>query len=59
MSTIPSLGQESAFGRGQPNIARQVMAKRIIELAREGERNPDRLCERVLAAMDICDGHKD
>lgn len=38
---------------GQPDIAREVIAKRIIELARKGERDPDRLCERVLAAMNI------
>jgi hypothetical protein len=72
-TTIPSLGQNSAFGPdatqamgaafdkacqmlhggGQPDIAKEVIARRIIELARDGERNPDRLCERVLAAMDI------
>ena len=28
--------------------AREVMALRIIDLARAGERNPARLCERVL-----------
>lgn len=36
---------------GQPDVAKELIAKRIIELARNGERNPDRLCERVLAAM--------
>jgi hypothetical protein len=26
----------------------EIVAKRIIELAQDGERNPDRLCERAL-----------
>ena len=26
----------------------EIVAKRIIELAKQGERNPDLLCERVL-----------
>jgi hypothetical protein len=33
---------------GQPDIAKEVIAKRIIALAQEGERDPDRLCERTL-----------
>jgi hypothetical protein len=32
--------------RDDPVIA--IVAKKIIELAKEGERNPDLLCERVL-----------
>jgi hypothetical protein len=38
---------------GQPEIAKEVIAKRIIALAQEGERDPDRLCERTLAAIDM------
>ena len=34
-----------AGGRGPPD---EIIAKRIIELAKTGERNPDLLCEGVL-----------
>jgi hypothetical protein len=32
----------------RPVITNQIIAKRIIELAKAGERNPDILCEGVL-----------
>jgi len=32
----------------RPDVAREAVARRIIELAKNGVRNPDRLCERVL-----------
>jgi len=35
--------------RGDP--ANGIVAKRIIELAKAGERNPDLLCERVLLLL--------
>jgi hypothetical protein len=31
----------------RPNIAHEAIANRIIELAKNGVRNPDGLCERV------------
>ncbi len=37
--------------QGQPDIVQEVIAKRIIELAKAGEHDPDRLCERVLKAL--------
>jgi hypothetical protein len=33
---------------GRPDNANEIIAKRIIELAKAGERNPDLLCEGVL-----------
>jgi hypothetical protein len=30
------------------DLATEIVAKRIIELAKQGERDPDRLCERAL-----------
>jgi hypothetical protein len=36
---------------GQPDTAKEVIAKRIIALAQVGERDPDRLCERTLAGI--------
>ena len=32
----------------RPDVAHETVTKRIIELAKNGVRNPDRLCERVL-----------
>jgi hypothetical protein len=36
---------------GQPDIIREIIAKRIIEVAGNGERDPDRLCYRALRAL--------
>ena len=35
----------------QGDVASEIMAKRIIELAEAGERNPDLLCERALQSL--------
>ncbi len=39
--------------RGQPVMVQEVIAKRIIEIARTGERNPDKMCTQALAAFGI------
>jgi hypothetical protein len=36
---------------GQPDLVREIIAKRIIEAARNGERDPDELCARALKAL--------
>ena len=36
---------------GQPYIVNEVIAERIIALAKQGERNPDRLCKGALTAL--------
>ncbi|HEY1361633.1 MAG TPA: hypothetical protein VGF60_05265 [Xanthobacteraceae bacterium] len=36
---------------GQPEGMRETLARRIVELASKGERNPDRLCEHALRSM--------
>ncbi len=33
------------------DLANEVIAKKIIELAKAGERDPDRLCDRTLADL--------
>jgi|EndMetStandDraft_8_1072994.scaffolds.fasta_scaffold1632290_1 hypothetical protein len=38
---------------GQPDLVRQIIAKRIIEVARKGERNPDELCARPVASIGL------
>lgn len=37
---------------GLPKIVREIIAKRIIDAAKNGERNPIRLRELALAALD-------
>jgi hypothetical protein len=39
--------------RGQPAMVHEVIAKRIIEIAKTGERDPNKLCERALQAFGI------
>jgi hypothetical protein len=36
---------------GQPALVREIIAKRIIEVAGNGERDPDELCARALQAL--------
>jgi hypothetical protein len=36
---------------GQPVIIGEIIAKRIIQLAADGERDPDELCERALKSL--------
>jgi hypothetical protein len=38
---------------GQPEIVRDVIATKIVEAARSGERDSDRLCEVVLASFGL------
>lgn len=38
---------------GQPDVVREVIARRIIRLAEGGERDPDRLCAGALSAIQI------
>ena len=42
---------QSLHDNGQPDLVRQIIAKRIIEVARKGERDPDELCARALQAL--------
>jgi hypothetical protein len=36
---------------GKPDLVREIIAKRIVEVARDGERDPDELCVRALKAL--------
>ena len=47
---------QAIFGlhdKGQPDAICEVIAKRIIELAAAGERNPDKLSQGALASFGI------
>ena len=36
---------------GQPEIVREIIAQRILDLAENGERDPSRLCAGALASL--------
>ena len=36
---------------GQPDLVREIIANRIIEVAGDGERDPGELCARALKAL--------
>jgi hypothetical protein len=40
---------------GQPPLVQEIIAARILKLISEGERDPDRLCERTLQAIGLAD----
>jgi hypothetical protein len=39
--------------RGQPIIVREIIARRIIEIAGRGERDPDQLCIAALTSLGL------
>jgi len=39
--------------RGQPDSVREVIAKRVIEIAGRGERDPDKMCEAALTSLGL------
>jgi hypothetical protein len=51
MSDAYGRAMEDVYGFGHPNkFVGKFIATRIISLTRAGERDPERLCERALAA---------
>ena len=55
--TVKTLGdayekaRKSLHDTGQPQIVNEIIAQRIVALAKQGERNPDRLCAGALTAL--------
>lgn len=47
------MARRSLHDTGQPEIVQEVLAKRIIDLARKGERDPQKLCEGALRALGL------
>ena len=39
--------------RGQPSVVLEVLARRIVEIAETGERDPDRIAQRALIALGL------
>ena len=47
------LAMRALHDRGQPEMVREIIAKRIIKLAATGERDPERLSRAALAAIGL------
>jgi hypothetical protein len=39
--------------KGQPHIVQEVIARSVIKVAKTGERDPDKICERVLTMFGL------
>jgi len=39
--------------KGQPSVVQEIIARRIIEIATGGERDPDKLANRALQALGL------
>jgi hypothetical protein len=39
--------------RGQPDIVKDIIAKRIIEIGKTGERDAKRICERAMLDLGL------
>lgn len=39
--------------KGQPHLVQEIIARKIIDIAKSGERDADRMCERALMALGI------
>jgi len=43
--------RKSLHDKGQPELVNEIIATRIIALAKPGERDPDKLCASALTAL--------
>jgi hypothetical protein len=44
---------ETLHGVAQAELVKEIIAKRIVQVAQSGERDPERLCARGLLALGI------
>jgi hypothetical protein len=47
------IARKNMHDNGQPDVVLEIIAKRIIEIARNGERDPARIAEQALAAIGL------
>ena len=45
--------RELLHNMGQPEVVQEVIADRIINVAKTGERDPDRICQRAMTALGL------
>lgn len=53
MSEAYDMACRALHDRGQPEIVKEILAKRIIKLAGKGELDPRKLCEDALKALGL------
>jgi hypothetical protein len=53
MGTAYDKAKRRLHDTGQPALVQEVIAKRIIDIAATGERNPDQLARRALEALGV------
>ena len=53
MSQAYDMACQALHDTGQPDIVKEILAKRIIRLAGRGELDPQKLCEEALAALGL------
>lgn len=53
MGSAFELARRSMHDRGQPDVVLEVLAKAIIQIARNGERDPVRIAARALEAVGL------
>jgi hypothetical protein len=51
MSAAMDKACQSLEGASQPDIIKEIIAKGILDLARNGERDPDQLCDEALKVL--------
>jgi len=51
LSRAFEIARKSLHDTGQPHMVQQIIAERIIAAAKQGERDPEKLCESALAAL--------
>jgi hypothetical protein len=47
------IARKNMHDNGQPQVVLEILAKRIIEIARTGERDPARVAEQALADVGL------
>ena len=53
MSSAYARACKMLHDRGQPALVQEVIAARIVMIAKSGERDPRRICERVLKGLGL------
>jgi len=53
MNNAYAKGCRMLHDKGQPSLVQEVIARRIVEIAKAGERDPNKICERVLADLGL------
>ena len=53
MGEAYDMTRKELHGRGQPQLVQEIIASRIIALAKTGERDPARICSEALVSLGL------